>query len=321
MDAPSVMHPLPMSSHLRLMTRLKTRHLQLLAAIDRLGSLSRAAREAQVSQPAATKTLAELEAIFEAPLFLRTGGRLVATDLGRLATGRALRMLQDFENWACEMQAVRAGHTATLRVGAVPYVSGELLGRTASCLFKDHGISLTLVRATSDQLTTSLAKHELDCVIGRAVPGALAEGFTHELLFPQKPALIAHPTLATRLGRRSPDWKALAQLNWILPSPATPIGAVVLELFARAQARPPTPVIETYSLDVITGMLRNDPTLISIIPENLARELVRGGEIGIVDWRLDWSLPPMTLIRRKQEPARWAEDQLALVLHALCATS
>lgn len=163
-------------------------------------------------------------------------------------------------------------------------------------------------------MSLALARHEIDCLIGRYSHHARGETFTHQHLFDQRPALIAHPTLARRLTRQAPDWQTLATLNWILPSPFTPIGNVVTEIFAQAHATPPVPVVETYSLDVIAAMLRRDATLISLLPETIVHDMVRRGDVGIVAWPLDWTLPPVNLIRRPRETALWAEDMLAEIL-------
>ena len=77
----------------RLANRLKHRHLALLTNIAKHGSLTRVAAATGISQPAVTKALAELEDIFGAPLFLRSGRGLQATPLGELALLRARHML------------------------------------------------------------------------------------------------------------------------------------------------------------------------------------------------------------------------------------
>ena len=299
------------------MLRLKNRHLVLLADLGELGSLTRAAARAGISQPAATKALAELEAIFQAPLFVRGGARLVPTDLGHQAIVRAQRMLQEFKAWGREADATRSGLSGHLHIGAVPYVSGDLLARLLARLHREHGIASTLTRATSDQLGKALASHELDCIIGRASSIVGGDAYRHEHLYTQTPTLIAHPSLARRLAKRKPDWAELAQMNWILPSPATPTGIIVAQLFAQAQAVPPVPIVQTYSLDIIAGMLREDPTLLSILPESTANDMARRGDIGIVNWDLGWKLPPVTLISRKRETPLWAEERLAEVLREL----
>ncbi|MGT2490057.1 LysR family transcriptional regulator [Cupriavidus basilensis] len=51
-------------------TRLKFRHLTLLLALEKQRSVSRVAAEMNLSQPAVTKALHEVEEIFLAPLFI-----------------------------------------------------------------------------------------------------------------------------------------------------------------------------------------------------------------------------------------------------------
>ncbi|MFA4846391.1 MAG: LysR family transcriptional regulator, partial [Patescibacteria group bacterium] len=62
---------------------------------------------------------------------------------------------------------------------------------------------------------------------------------------------------------------------------------------------------------------REDPTLLSILPESTANDMARRGDIGIVNWDLGWKLPPVTLISRKRETPLWAEERLAEVLREL----
>ena len=104
----------------RLGNRLKPRHLRLLADIARLGSLTRVAAAAGISQPAVTKAQAELEDIFGAPLFERTGRGLRPTPLGELALLRAGRMRHDLELWAREIASVHEGARPTCRWARCP---------------------------------------------------------------------------------------------------------------------------------------------------------------------------------------------------------
>ena len=64
-------------------SRLKLRHLSLLQSLERHRTLSRVAEEMNLSQPAITKALREVEDIFMTRLFERTSRGLVATAAGR----------------------------------------------------------------------------------------------------------------------------------------------------------------------------------------------------------------------------------------------
>ncbi|MDQ8035107.1 LysR family transcriptional regulator [Bordetella genomosp. 1] len=302
-----------------LLRRLKHRHLELLLAIARHGSLTRVAAQAGVSQPAATKALLEIEDIFGAPLFLRTGRGLQPTPLGELAISRARRMLNDLALWSREAQALQGGHAAHLHVGAVPYVSSVLLSSAIAQLHARHGITVTLHRATTDHLLPMLRRHELDCMIGRVSALIELDGLTHETLYHQRPSLIAHRQLARRLSARAPDWAGAAALRWVLPEAKTPTRQLIAEHFIRHGVIPPHPIVEAYSTDVIEGLLGGDPSLVSVVPQEIAHELAARGRIGAVHWDWGWNLPPINLIRRVRDEVRGPgpEEALAAILDEL----
>ncbi|MDH2054254.1 LysR family transcriptional regulator [Achromobacter marplatensis] len=304
----------------RLANRLKHRHLALLTNIAKHGSLTRVAAATGISQPAVTKALAELEDIFGAPLFLRSGRGLQATPLGELALLRARHMQSDLDLWAREVEALHAGRSAHLNVGVVPYVSSALLTAAISQLHQGHGVTLTLHRATTDHLVPMLRRHELDCIISRATSTVALDDLMHRVLYHQRPRLIAHSRLAQRLARRAPDWPAVASMDWVLPAANTPTRQLIMEHFIRAGLRPPSPVLEAYSTDVIEGMLTMNAALISVVPEDIARELCQRGKLGMVPWDFGWELPPINLIRRKREQPLAAEERFSEILLELCGS-
>ena len=78
--------------------RLKMRHLRTLVAIAEHGSLVRAAKALSISQPAVTKTLAELEDIAGHRLFERSPKGVTLTGAGQILvrhTGSGLRAIHD----------------------------------------------------------------------------------------------------------------------------------------------------------------------------------------------------------------------------------
>ncbi|MGY6273413.1 LysR family transcriptional regulator [Achromobacter denitrificans] len=302
----------------RLANRLKHRHLALLVDIARHGSLTRVAGAAGISQPAVTKALAEIEDIFGAPLFLRTGRGLQPTALGSLALVRARRMLSDLDLWAREVEALRAGRSAHLQVGVVPYVSSALMTAAISRLHQRHGVTLSLHRATTDHLVPMLRQHELDCIISRSTPMAAHDDLIHRALYRQRPRLIAHGRLAQRLARRRPDWAAVVEMDWVLPAANTPTRQLIVEHFIREELSPPSPVLEAYSTDVIEGMLAMNETFVSVVPEEIARELCQRGKLGMVPWDFGWELPPINLIRRRREQPLAAETYFSDILLDLC---
>ena len=110
--------------------RLRLRHLHCFLSTARLGSLSAAADALNISQPAASKTIRELEGTLGTRLFDRSGRRLTLTQAGRTFqqhTGAAIVSLQRAQRLVRETP----GPATRLAVGALPTASTTLLPEAA----------------------------------------------------------------------------------------------------------------------------------------------------------------------------------------------
>ena len=94
---------------------LKTRHLQVFLAVAKTGSMQHAARDVHLSQPAISKLIGELEAIFGAPLFERSRRGVTPTECGHALMARARLMLNDFESAKGEISAIASGALGRVR--------------------------------------------------------------------------------------------------------------------------------------------------------------------------------------------------------------
>ncbi|NML43645.1 LysR family transcriptional regulator [Ramlibacter sp. G-1-2-2] len=92
--------------------------MQFFTELVRCGSLSAAARELQVSTPAVSKRLAQLEARLGVPLLHRTTRRLGVTAEGEIYLQHARRILAEIEAAESELRGTRAEPQGLLRVNA-----------------------------------------------------------------------------------------------------------------------------------------------------------------------------------------------------------
>ncbi len=283
----------------KLSSRLKMRHLMLLLQIEQQGSLTRVAEHMATSQPAVTNALAELESMFDVPLFERSVRGMTPTPLGAVVLARARALVHDLGHLVQEMEAVAAGHAAHLHIGVIPFVSGQLLSAAiARTVPQGRGITATIHEGQGPALLRQLRDHTLDVVVGWATPSVDLGQIDFEVLYHQPPRLIASRRLAARLGRARLEWNMLADLDWILGTPDSPIREQVADIFLRAGLAPPTPSVQSDSSKLIGEMIVASDRAVSILPADIADELVRIAGAAIVPYSFDWTLPPISLFSR-----------------------
>src|SRR5215468_9712831 len=114
-----------------LLARLRFRHLQLIAEIERSGSLSASAAALNLTQPALSKALKEVEAMLGFPLFSRGARGLQKTSQGEIVMHGATLLLRELQHVHAEAQSAGPdGRIAgILRLGAPAYLSASLLPR------------------------------------------------------------------------------------------------------------------------------------------------------------------------------------------------
>lgn len=304
----------------KLASRLKMRHLTLLLQIQQHGSLTRAAERMASSQPAVTNMLAELEDMFGAPLFDRSARGMAPTALGRVVLARARAMTEDLDHLVREMESVASGHAAHLHIGVIPFIPGQMVSTAIQHTRPegDRRLTVTLHEGTSEQLLAQLRDHTVDIVLGRASASLDLQQVSVEVLYRQPPRLIASRRLAAHLARGRLDWQKLAELDWILGAPNTPMREQVADIFLGAGLTPPTPIVESYSSKLIGEMIVAGEQSVSIVPADIAEELVRIAGVAIVPYSFEWTLSPIALFTRLNETERMSNRLFADSLRQVC---
>ena len=113
---------------------LKSKHLQLLVALDDFRNVSRAAAHANVTQPAVSKALAELERGLGMKLFQRTAHGIAPTMYGECLVRHARTMLAELTHAREELRGLQAGTSSKLSVGALSATVQTLLPRSLALL-------------------------------------------------------------------------------------------------------------------------------------------------------------------------------------------
>ncbi|GAB1577224.1 LysR family transcriptional regulator [Bordetella petrii] len=283
--------------------RLRLRHLNLLAALREQGSVHKAAARLGMTQPAASKLLLELEDMFGVPLFIRSRRGIVPTAFGHALARSTDVLLADLSGARDELVALAAGAAGRLRVGVQQVALPVLLPRAARRLRTEYpGVTVLVQEGSHDMLLASLARGELDCVLGRLGAGAAQASFTTEVLYDEPILVVArvgHPL--ARSTRITPA--ALARQAWILPPPEAPLRQRIDAYFAQAGLALQAPVIESVSLLANEVFLR-DGDMLAAMPRAVAQHYAALGILAVLKFKPDWAMPTVGVVRRRQvEPA------------------
>lgn len=137
------------------------RHLQIFSTVCRLGSVTKAADELNMAQPAVSHSIRELESYYQAKLFERMNRRLYITDAGerlRHYGDAILAQADEARNVLRDMDAV-----ARVRIGAnMSFGIGGLPGLLDGFCREHPDVPVYAVIQNSSQVEDKLLKNSLD---------------------------------------------------------------------------------------------------------------------------------------------------------------
>lgn len=160
--------PIAQAYHFAMIT---LRHLQCFAAVAESLHFRRAAERINISQPALSAQISQLEEILGVLLLERTRRRVLLTPIGRDLAERAnaiLRSVSDLEEFA---QGTRTPLSGTLRLGVLRTLGPYLLPHFLPEMRRRHpGLKLYLREEPDDRLLGELAAGQLDLILMASPP-------------------------------------------------------------------------------------------------------------------------------------------------------
>lgn len=178
--------------------RMNLRQLRTFVAVADAGSFARALGRLHLSQPAASRQIAGLEAELGVLLFDRSGRGIRLTPQGEDLLRQSRLVLTDADSLRERARALKQGDAGILRLGATPQVIENLLAAFLTSYRRSHpGIEVRLVEDGGARLPDRLAEGELDVAI---MPSG-DERFGGRLLYPMH--VFAVLPKAHRLAHRA----------------------------------------------------------------------------------------------------------------------
>ncbi len=283
-----------------LTNRLQWRHLRLIHAIDEHGQLSVAAERLSITQPAASRMLAEVETMVGHQLFERTPKGMVPTAIAEVLIRHAGVLLRGLSTTASEVADFGSGKMGSVRVGSVTGAAIAYVVPAIQALKKDvQSADVYIGVGPSDTLMEGLLNGEYDFILSR-VPNELdARQFDiTEWRVETTKFLVRADHPLTRIAK--PSITDLAGYGWVAQATGTPMRKAVEEVFIANAVPLPEDIVTTTSLLVMIAYLQASNSISPVSSE--AADLLHNSGVGgmqTVTVRQPIVISPYHLIQRK----------------------
>jgi DNA-binding transcriptional LysR family regulator len=296
-----------------LRSNLKLRHLQLLVALDEFRHLGRAAEFLSVSQPAVSKTLAEIERMFDLELFARSTRGTEPTAYGHAVVRFARSVLADYGRTRDEIAAVAGGAAGRISVGAMVVAIPSLLVH-AVALLKRRSAQTTVMVEEGDltRLLPRLRVGELDLFVGRLEPGYASPDLETEALYAEPMCIVVRPDHPLAKEARI-DWKKLAGVPWVVPPPWASSRIKLEQMFYKHGLTPPADIVETASFLATLSFVRERPA-VGFLACGVARHFEQEGLVSVLKLKVPIELPQVGMITLRGRARTPATEQLMACL-------
>src|SRR5215470_5992116 len=255
----------------RIKRRLKLRDLDVLSALIETGTMGKAAGRLNVSQPAVSKAIAELERALGVRLVDRSRRGIVPTAFGLALGKRSVAIFNDLRQGVQEIDFLSDPTKGEIRLGTTEPIGAAIVTPAIDRLSRKYRqMIFHFVGGDTATLYREVAERNVELAICRMI-GRLPDELAAEILFSDSfVVLTAATNPLTR--RRKLTLDEIANEPWTLYPYDSSFGSIIAETFRANGHEPPRLTVPTPSsflqnellatgrfLTVLPGFMLNVP--------------------------------------------------------------
>lgn len=298
-----------------LRTGLKLGHMRMIVALEDHGQISAAAQVMNISQPAASRMIAEMEDILSVAVCERLPRGIRLTPYGSALARRARAILLEMREAGREIADLRAGRGGTVFLGAVTAPAIELaVPAIRKVRERFPRIAIDVQVENSAVLARELIAQRHDFIIGRIPDDLNPRLFRSRVIGVERACLIArkgHPLLTGDVV----ELDRLADYDWVLQPSGSLLRRTMEGIFLTRGIRPPERVLDTSSLLLTLVMVAQSDAIaaVSVQVAKFIKEDI-GGSIDVLPIEFPIEVQPYSLItlreRRLSPTAQMLHDHI-----------
>ena len=249
--------------------------LKIFLAVLRVRRFSLAAREANLTQQAVSKSIANLEAELGVRLFDRTTAGAMPTPFAKGLEVRAKTMVAEARLAIADIAALKGDAFEEVRVGfSLPIFETVLPAAVKRLRQRRPNANFALIMSRTPDLLELLMQNE----IGAALCMPRYDGLTNlhpdlqEEPIHQHDNVVAARASHPLAGTRAVDLNEAARYPWIVPYSHRPYWGYLHHIYAEKGLPPPRELIRTTSPGLLRALILSDDFLCMIDREQFAIE-------------------------------------------------
>ena len=211
--------------------RMKLQDLNVLVTVVQAGSMGKAARRLNISQPAISRSIAELERALGVRLFDRHRQGIKPTEYGRALLDCGVAVFDELRLGMKNIEFLADPTAGEVRIGCNPFLAASFVSAVVDRVSRRYPrIVFHLVTAPVETLHGELSERNVDLLITRRFGPTADERMDFEFLF-DDPFVVVAGAQSPWARRRRIELAALVSESWTLPPPESMIASVAMEIF------------------------------------------------------------------------------------------
>lgn len=260
---------------------MNIRQLKQFVAIAQSGNISRSAKDQNISQPALTRSLKNLEEDLGAELIERRSNGVFLTPFGEHLLDYAHCIVSDSERVRREINAMKSGRRGQITIGVGPAFSSGILAPSLDRLLSSGSrLEVNLVEGFVEDLCSDLRSGALDVVLSLFPANYDLSDLSFQHLCEVESVVVARKDHKLS-SVRNVSKHQLAQCNWIIADQKCAASSF-REYLSRTEIPATVHHIRAGSMRLIRSMVIESDYL-SIVPKTLFEDELKSGEMVIVD--------------------------------------
>ncbi|TWI56774.1 DNA-binding transcriptional LysR family regulator [Pseudomonas duriflava] len=285
-----------------LFNRLRYKHLLMLVTLGNSQNLHRAAQALNMSQPATSRMLQEIEEAFGCELFERQSRGMRPNALGEEVLQFARKALTNLDRCAEDITERQQGGYGYLSIGTIMGAAPDLVVQSIAEMKRQYPrLRLRIMGDTSDQLIELLDQGSIDLAVARRSFESDRSRYVFEPLGNEHLTVVVHAGHALSQRDRIDLSELVNDWPWILQPASSPARAALENSFERLSLPSPRDIIECSSVFAMLQLVQMTDAIL-VLSETVLTDYLKTDLVVALPIEIEEEMAPYGVLLRKNEP-------------------